>query len=320
MKRSAVKLIRAGLLMFIFSIAITGFFEASGVESEDLVRLTILHTNDFHGFDYHRLARQATIIKSIRAELEKTAERHVGVLQLEAGDIFARGPYARIYFGKIEFAVLNLLNYHAITLGNNEFKATADIDAQNHLLARVSQAKPPVLCANVLNGQNGKYLPGVVPYTIKELNGLKVGIFGVTTLKIENYLQIKGLKVEDPIVTAQKIYPVLSAQADIVIALTHTGYSQDKVLAKTIPGLTAIVGGDSHKALRRGSAINNIPIVQAGCNGKYLGRLDLYLECQNGRWMLKKYEACLIPINKKIPEDPEILELINSFFLEKSAA
>ena len=258
--------------------------------------LTILHTNDFHGADFTALAREATLIKQIRSE-------EMNVVYLEAGDTFARGPFHKKFFGELEFAVLNAIGCNAVTLGNNEFKTTEHIDAQKYLRERIEQARFPILCANIRVAKDGSYLPKVRPFVIIDINGVKIGILGVSASRIAEYRQIKGFKVEDPLETAQKLFSQVAVDSELILALTHIGFEEDRELANRLPKLAAIIGGDSHTVLEKPYSENQIPIVQAGDNGRFLGRLDLFFELQNGVLVLKKYQGQLIPINDSIPEE-----------------
>lgn len=270
--------------------------------------ITILHTNDFHGADMKLLAKRATLIKEIRA---KTTHP---VLLLDAGDIFTRGPYGERFFGELEFAVMNSLNYDAITLGNNEFKATGDLLAQKYLMDRITQAKFPVLCANVVVEQTGDYLPGVKPYIIKEPEGVKIAIVGVTSPKVIIYPQIAGWRVTDPFSTCITLTKELDGKAEIIIALTHIGYDLDQVLAKSVFNLGAIVGGDSHTILPNPVMVNGEPIVQAGDSGKFLGELELSFEKIDGCWKLIEVKGQLIDLTKRgIIEDPDTVKIIDQY-------
>lgn len=303
--------------IFLVLIAICCFVPpATWGDSPDNFHLTVLHTNDFHGVDYSALAREATLIKRIRSE-----EPHL--LYLEAGDTFARGPYHRKFYGALEFAVLNALNCDAMALGNNEFKATNSKDSSlSHLSARIAQANFPVLCANVKIVKDGTYLPKVQPYHIKIIDGIKIGLIGVTSDRIMDYPQLDGFLVEDPIRTFQNLFPQVASESDFVLALTHIGFGSDRLLAARVRGLGAVIGGDSHTALANPFNEKNIPIVQAGSNGRYLGRLDLYFEKQNSVWVLTQFKGELLPITREIPEDPEIRGIIDRFMdsLNKEAA
>jgi 2',3'-cyclic-nucleotide 2'-phosphodiesterase (5'-nucleotidase family) len=268
--------------------------------------LTILHTNDIHGHELMNLARQATLIKEIRA-------KEANVLVLNAGDVFVDGKYQFKFYGELEFALLNALGTDALTLGNNEFKATNGPAAQKYLYARINQAKFPVLCANVLLAKNGSYLYNVKPYIVFNVKGVKIGIFGVSTNEIGRYKQAEGFTVLDQIATAKKIYSEVATQADIVLALTHIGYKQDRFLAKAVPGVAAIVGGHSHTLLMKPKLVAGVPIVQAGKYDKYMGRLDLYFENTGRGWTLKRFKGQMIKLDKSIKKGPEIKAIIDCY-------
>jgi 2',3'-cyclic-nucleotide 2'-phosphodiesterase (5'-nucleotidase family) len=276
-----------------------------GAESPKTFHLVILHSNDFHGADPALLARQATLIRQIRAE-------EPNVLVLNAGDLFTRGKYQYHFYGELEFAALNAMGTDALTLGNNEFKAVGTVKAQDYLRARIRQAGFPVLCANVLT-KDGSYLPGVKPFIVTSVGGVKIGILGVTTGRIKGYPQTSGFRVMESVNTVKRIFPAVRTEAEIVIALTHLGCKTDKILAKAVPGLAAIVGGDSHTSLWEPVNIGGIPIVQAGSKGKFLGRLDLYLELIGGSWKLQRYHGKLIRVKAKVREDPEVKRVIDDY-------
>jgi 2',3'-cyclic-nucleotide 2'-phosphodiesterase (5'-nucleotidase family) len=277
-----------------------------GAESPKTFHLVILHSNDFHGAEPSLLARQATLIRQIRA-------REPHVLALNAGDVFTRGRYQYDFYGEMEFAAMQAMRIDGLTLGNNEFKAVSTVKAQEYLDARLHQVNFPILCANVRREQNGAYLPKTQPYLLKNCSGVKVGIIGVTTEKIRNYPQAQGLVVDDPLQTAEQLFPVVAAKADIVLALTHIGVKMDRKLAKLLPGLAAIIGGDSHTVLGEPLTVKGVPIVQAGSKGKFLGRLDLYFELQSRFWRLTRYEGKLIRVTSRVPEDEEVKRVIRTF-------
>jgi 2',3'-cyclic-nucleotide 2'-phosphodiesterase (5'-nucleotidase family) len=290
------------ILLGMLALSLTVF----GAAQPSNFHLTILHSNDLHGHGLGDLARQATLIRKIRAQ-------EANVLVLNAGDVYADGKYHHQFYGELEFAVLNALGTDALTLGNNEFKATKGLTARKYLYARINQAKFPVLCANVVSASDGSYLPNVKPYIIRSFSGVKIGILGVSTSEIGRYKQARGFKVLDPLATAKKIYPQVAGQADIVLALTHIGYKRDRMLAKVVPGLAAVVGGHSHTLLMEPKLTAGVPVAQAGKYGKYLGRLDLYFENTGRGWVLKRYQGKMIKLAKPIKKDPVIKAIIDRY-------
>lgn len=272
--------------------------------------LTIIHTNDFHDYEPYALARKASIIKQIRAEKKN-------IVLIDGGDLSIRGPYHKIFYGELEMAVLNALQYDAWELGNNEFKAHPDQAVTDEKLYNlINQATFPTLCANVRT-QDGNYLPGVQPYVVKQVAGMNVGILGVTSNKVKNYLQASNKVVEDAVVTLKALIPEVRKESDIQIVLSHAGLAGDLKIDKELAdsGISFIIGADDHFVIPQPIyRSGGIPITQAGGEDNiFLGRLDLTYEKKDGKWVLKSHKGMLYPINDKVPMDTEIKNIVDGF-------
>ncbi len=100
----------------------------------------------------------------------------------------------------------------------------------------------------------------VVPYVEKDLGDIDVAILGIGNHRVPNYelpSNIPGLTFSDPIVKAQELSNMIGSTNDVVIALTHIGFTEnpasvevdanvDTNLVATVTGLDALVGGHSH--------------------------------------------------------------------------
>lgn len=262
--------------------------------------LTILHTNDSHA-RMDPYPRIATLVKNIRSQVTYS-------LLLDAGDAFLGDPTANFFDGKPMVEVMNVMNYDAMAIGNHEFD-----HGQGVLLERSEEAAFPLLAANL----RWKAQPTVIPpyaddYTIVNVGPIKVAIFGLITPElpvVAHPALVENLIVLDPIETAKDYVPVLRGEADLVIALSHLGYSADVELAQQVDGIDIIVGGHSHTKLDAPVVVGNTIIVQAWEYGKVLGRLDLQLE--DGR--IVAYSGQLIPITPEIPQDPEVKAIVDYY-------
>ena len=159
-------------------------------------------------------------------------------------------------------AVMNSMNYDAMTLGNHEFNFGSDV-----FKGVLGQATFPVLQANIsddgsygLAAANGG--AGVQPYVTKAVGpeGIKVAILGIGNHRVPNYelpSNIPGLTFSDPIAKAQELSASLRPSNDVLIALTHIGFTEnptsvevdanvDTNLVANVSGLDALVGGHSH--------------------------------------------------------------------------
>ncbi|MGL1933337.1 MAG: 5'-nucleotidase C-terminal domain-containing protein, partial [Desulfotalea sp.] len=293
------------LLILISSIALT--ISISTYCFAENIKLTLLHTNDQHGHfqkfnngsgkDIGGLAAQSTLINIIRAEVKKDKG---SVLLLSAGDINTGVPASDLLNAKPDIKLMNLLGYDAMVLGNHEFDNPPAI-----LNQQINWAKFPFLAANILHKESEKHL--VRPYIIKEVNGLKIGIIGFITDQTPNLVfakHIDHLEFKPVIETARKYIPIVKAQSDIVIALTHLGIYDDSAkivgdrqLAEAVEGIDIIVGGHTHTNLYQPITVGKTVILQAGSYSEKLGRLDL--EIDNTSKMILRSSYKLIPVNTR---------------------
>lgn len=303
------------------------------------VSLTILHTNDTHGhllpFSYPAtaaaksdsaaltqrknmggIARRATIVKRLRSELGQDRKT---VWLVDAGDITDGTPFSTEYHGEADIAAMNAIPYDFSTLGNHEFNSS--LSKLKNLLGLF---RYPILCANAVES-SGRLL--TKDYEIKEIGPIKIGIFGLVTREASTYPAAKeGVTISNEIDTARRMAAALREEADIVIALSHSGEQVDEQIASDVPGIDVIVGGHSHSRLPAGELIwrsdqlkakdvNGTIIVQAYQWGGELGRLDLLFDKnESGAWRVARYRARLIPVTPDIPEDPAVAAIVARYW------
>jgi 2',3'-cyclic-nucleotide 2'-phosphodiesterase (5'-nucleotidase family) len=158
---------------------------------------------------------------------------------------------------------------------------------------------------------------------------MTIGIFGVTAPRIAEYAQTVALDVKDPIIVAKQIVAELEPKCNFIIALTHIGYDLDLQLAREIPSIDAIIGGDSHTWLPNPvpvKALNPVgpewwvggPIVcQDGEWGKCLGRLELAVRKDpSGQYLVTRYQAKLINIDASIKPAGDVENIIKNVMLK----
>lgn len=307
---------------------------APGVDS-----LVILHTNDVHShLDPYDVGGRTVGGAAARAALIRRETAHGGrVLLLDAGDLVQGTPYYNQFRGEPDHRVLDLLGYDAIALGNHDLDDGADAWAK-----RATATRTPILSANVLRvspdgdvppalAKTAKWIGGgkvaagtrfrllAKPYVILERGGLRIAILGLTTYSIERIVAArynKGIAVANPVTVARYWVPKLRAQADLVIALTHLGVDQDRVLVNHVPGIDIVIGGHSHTPLfapvfERTEALGApTAITQAGWAGRWLGRTTL-------RWNRDPHVAAttsrLIEIHPSEGEDSRVADLVASY-------
>ncbi len=259
---------------------------------DDLVKLTILHTNDVHsridpfpmdGSKYQGLggvAARAALIKKIRRE-EKN------VLLLDAGDIFQGTPYFNFYGGELELKMMSMMGYDASIMGNHDFD-----NGIEGFHKQLPHANFPILNANydfsdtILNGKTQSY-------KIFKKGALKIGVFGlgIELTGLVNKQQYGNTIYLDPIAKALEMENLLKNEmkCDLVICLSHLGFKyndkkvSDIVLAQNTNYIDLIIGGHTHTFLEKPESISNLKgketlINQVGFAGINLGEINFIFE------------------------------------------
>jgi len=298
--------------------------------------LVVLYTNDTHGHpvkfhygsipDVGGLPARATLVKRIRKE-------NPNVLLLDAGDLNTGGAESDFFKAEPDIISYNYIGYDAMALGNHEFDNPMDV-----LKGQMAKARFPFLSANVKT-RDGNYLG--TPYIIKQFDGFKVAVLGLTTSETRvtgNPQNIRDIVFQDEVEAARALVLVLRKKVDLVIALTHLGVYEDssrgsRRLAAQVNGLDLIVDGNTHTRLEKPLVVRNVApgsntlIVQAWQYGLVLGRIDLWIRDRQ----VIDYKMELIPVNlksparkedgslayhyigQKIEEDPELLKLLQPY-------
>jgi 2',3'-cyclic-nucleotide 2'-phosphodiesterase (5'-nucleotidase family) len=249
--------------------------------------LTILHTNDIHGrvlgTDERQsdgaggLARLATLVRRLRAE-------NPNVLLLDVGDATQGTPVDFLDRGASMVAAMNAVGYDAATLGNHEFDWSRDVTA-----AHAAQAHFPYLAANLRDRRTGRVFEAAREWLIVKRGGIRVGLFGLTTLQtlqIEWPPFLRDIRFEDPVETARRVVPELRRRCDLVVLLSHLGLDEDRKLAAAVPGIDVILGGHSHTELKALEKVGDTILAHTGAYAKYLGRIDLRMEQTGRAWRL----------------------------------
>ena len=290
-------------------------------------KLSIMHVNDTHG----RVEMFPKLMTAVKEQRAKTPD----ALLLHAGDVFSGTLYFNEFNGQADLPFLNALKFDAITLGNHEFDLGSSAEGHKALADFIKAAQFPVLSANVdfskdnlftglftdlisSEPENGKIYAGMV----KEINGEKVGIFGLTTAETKDISSPGSIAFENYIEEAKKAVKAFEDKGiNKIIALTHIGfddnpaYDNDQILAKSVPGIDIIVGGHSHTQLDESYIVDTNTvgekkdvtlIVQAYQYADYLGTLNVEFD-ENG--VIVAQDEKLIKV-ADLADDAEGLKLL----------
>lgn len=132
----------------------------------------------------------------------------------------------------------------------------------------------PWVSSNILD-EKGK--PLFRPYVLKEVGGIRIGVAGVAGPELDSLVRSTfggGCSVDDPVRSVRRVAGELSGRADVVVLLAAMPDEEIRSLAGENPGVCFIIGGEGG-TVNPPYWIGRIPVVYAGIDGKYLGRLEL---------------------------------------------
>ncbi|MBC7263505.1 MAG: 5'-nucleotidase C-terminal domain-containing protein [Chloroflexi bacterium] len=310
-------LIFATLAVF-FVLALTAHGEASLQK-----QVTILHTNDFHGYletDYRGRGGSAYMagkINEIRTEVGAA-----NVALLDAGDIYlGAAPISQLLLGESAIDIYNMIGYDVAAYGNHEFDKGQDV-----LMQRTAQSTFPWVSANiVLEGTEWDHPTWTQPYVILTLgepgNEVRLGVIGLTTDETPLVTlkgTTEGLVFKDLTETVLHYYDEVKAQSDALIVLAHMGtedsgpYKGLKTVAQELidagKPVDLMIGGHQHQALSTPTMVGNTAIVCAGYYGRWLGRVNATVDPATKKLTVDSYE--LITINNTLTPDPAVADRV----------
>lgn len=287
----------------------------AGAELPAEKKLVIIHTNDTHS----RVAESDNDgmgFAKIAAYVEQYKAQNPNTLVLDAGDTFHGQTISTLVRGESIVRIMNSIGYDAMTPGNHDFNY-----GYERLMELGEMAEFPLLSANIKKADGTRLL---TPYIIKEIDGVKVGIFGLSTPETTyktHPKNVEGLTFANPVDEAKAIVEELNGKADVIVAIAHLGLDEASIdtsskVAAGVPGIDVIVDGHSHTVLEEGKLEGNTLIVSTGEYDKNLGIVELTIK--EGKVSDKKASLIAKADAANITEDPEVVKIINDVIADQS--
>ena len=246
----------AGAACFAFAAQASEPFLPLLTPQTDETLITILHTNDTHSqidplppnspdAGKGGAARRATLVKRLRRENPQT-------LLVDAGDAFQGTPYFNLYRGEVEYKVMSTIGYDVVTLGNHDFDNGVEA-----LAAAMKFAAFDFVSANY-DVRETAIAERVKPYVVRELGGVRVGLFGLG-IKLEGLNPpntFRGVKYLNPVSAARDSVRLLRERerCAMVVCMSHLGFYKehrqsepgDREVAEAVDGIDFIASGHTH--------------------------------------------------------------------------
>lgn len=255
--------------------------------------IVILSINDFHG----NLAEDAREggknlgMSKLVAAVNNYKKSNANTVVVSAGDNYQGSAMSNLTYGAPVSEMFKQLDLFVSAVGNHEFDWGINRTEQ-----WAKDGNFTFLAANIVDKTTQEPIKWAKPYEVKEINGVKIGFVGLTTIetayktvkeRIKNY---EFLPVKE---TAEKWAKYLRSgdapegKVDVVIALCHVGSGQDydtkEISGEVIDqelykaeGIDAILSGHSHQ--RVAGIVDGMPIVQGYKYGRAIAKLTLKLD------------------------------------------
>ena len=234
--------------------------------------ITIFHTNDMHGS-----VANLSYVKTMKDQTPNS-------ILVDAGDATQGSTLATYTTGMAIIELMEAAGYDLMTLGNHEFDYGSD-----RTIELVEAAKFPILSANTYkdgsllldginkDGSNGQYY-------IIEVEGVKIGFFGITTTETAyktNPEKLNGVTFKDEVKAAKDMVAELEGQVDVIVGLIHVGIDETSSptaydIAEKVDGIDILIDGHSHSVDQ--TTENDTVIAQTGTKLANVGEIKIEVD------------------------------------------
>ncbi|GAA2803807.1 bifunctional metallophosphatase/5'-nucleotidase [Kribbella solani] len=316
---------------------------AAGKPQSKTVDVQLLGLNDFHSGLTSSFGMTpngpvpAGGVDYLAAQLDRLQRTNpTGTLRVAAGDnISSTSVNATLQHDEPTIDALNKLRLDVSSVGNHEFdEGLTELRRMQNggchpidgcSVPGFSGAKFPFLAANIVDPKTGE--PFFPPYIVKKVNGVQVGIIGLTH---KNSLKeapgptapYDGL---DEATTVNKYAAELKANGvNTIVVLIHQGGGQTggglpnqcnplnglivDIVKKFDPSVDAVFSAHTHNAYN--CEINGIPVIETSGYGREIARITLTVDRATGDVVGHKAEN--VTVTHDIKPDPSLTRLVQA--------
>lgn len=271
----------------------------------DEVTVKIVHTNDIHGRSGYE--------EDTAVGFEKLAsyiQQEQPDLVLDAGDLFHGQAFATLEEGESIAQLVKAVGYDAMTPGNHDWNYGKD------RLKELGQAAGlTILAGNVT--ENGEAFFENGGTLIKEVDGVKIGVFGVFDQDVKDDTaprNVEGLTFANDVETANLLAAKLKEQGcDIVVALSHQLRCED-FISKT-KGIDLMIAGHEHAAMDEiysDADGKPVKVVETGCYFENAGLLTIGYDKSAGQIVSMEEKLLSASDAATLPSDETVTGLLDT--------
>ena len=296
------------LLIVLFAVPVM----ATGAAEAPVV-ITILETCDLHGsiysYDYATdLPTANTGLTRAAAYIAEQRAIDPELILVDNGDAIQANMISLFNNDAVHPMInaFNLLGVEIFNLGNHEFNYDYSV-----LTRAIANFKGDTFLGNAYNA-DGSGMAGTLPYVIKEVKGVKIGIFGATAPHISRWesdpTHYNSMEFRSPMEQTEMMVKELRDQVDILIAMIHYGregeYGTEGVseIAERFPEVDAYLAGHSHEVLNEALESGGL-IVEPGDKGRYVSKVTFTLEKQGDKYVIVEKAGDTVDMSAYEPDE-----------------
>jgi 5'-nucleotidase / UDP-sugar diphosphatase len=307
---------RAGLVSAFPTLA-----SAAAALEPGTVCISILHTTDLHGHilptsDYDGTTNRGGLARCV-TQIRHWRRQNPNSILIDVGDVYQGTDVSLRNKGELMIDLFNHLKYDAWVIGNHEF----DWGIEPFTKALQKSAMPVLGANTTLDGKpagsssdSQHPFAKVQPFIVKEIEGLKVAIIGITTPGMSYWLPREftlGIDFQHPVESVRRaIAKAKSDDADVIVLTGHMGLKPrtggddfaNTVMALTseFPDVAAFIAGHTHQDIPS-RLTNAVLFTQADHFGIHVGRVDLLFD-RNSKKLLRREAICELMDNRFHPD------------------
>jgi 2',3'-cyclic-nucleotide 2'-phosphodiesterase (5'-nucleotidase family) len=230
-------------------------------------------------------------------------------LILSGGDVWTGPAISSWYDGQSMAEVMNLMGYDAAAIGNHEFDFGLDV-----LRERAAQSEFPFLSANIRDRETGVVADIALPYVIREVSGIRIGLIGLTTVsapQTTNPDHVVGFDFIPYQQALEEIVPQVRADgAQLLVVVGHICPDEMRALVPLAAelGIAVMGGGHCHELVA--ATVGGIAIIEGGEHMHSYAKVELTFDTATGTVVSMKPSPHL---NAGSTAEPEVAALVTEW-------
>lgn len=265
------------------------------------------------------MARLKTAISRIRAAVPHS-------LLVDGGDWSEGNIYYNEGAGRETLKMMDHLGYDVAVVGNHDW-----LNGAATLMSILEAANPAmkVIASNITTSdydRQEEFRRRIPPYVIQTVDSpqgpIKIAFIGLLTYEFVYDKYFNPIKITEPFAVTRELAKRLKKEADAVIVISHNSIKLNQGVLLAAPDVDLLIGAHDHVKLTRPVVVNRLGarpawIVETGCWGRYLGRVDLKITPRDPADAKSKSSVELLnysleQMDSSVPEDPETLKRITT--------